>query len=101
MHNTSPSLDENRILKAPLVKSLGQEKILNNEVGNARSLHRVHHDFESMKLCGYFCVKKKSPSGNSHASDEAIEIHMDSIASYCSATAWSTRYHCTRLLRIA
>ena len=66
LQTTLPSSDEHRMLKALFVKSLGRKKFLSNNVGNARSLSTVHHDFESTKSHGRLDAKKKHPSGKSH-----------------------------------
>ena len=91
--NTSRLLAECRILKALLAKHVGRNKFLNDSIGNTRSLSRAYHDFESMKLHGCLGMKKKSPSGNSHAGNEAIEICVNVIMSNFSANAWFVCCH--------
>ena len=45
LQNTVTKSNEYRMLKALFVKSLGRKKFLINNMGNARSLSRAHHDF--------------------------------------------------------
>ena len=58
LQNSRPSLDEHCMLKALFFESLGHKKILNNNIGNTRSLSMAHRDFESAKLHGRLNAKK-------------------------------------------
>ena len=98
MQNSRPASCEHRMLKALFVKSLDRKKFLNNNVGNARSLSRVYHNFEHMKLHGRLDTKKKDPSGKSYADNEVIESCVDEIVPCCSTTTRSMRCHCIRSL---